>query len=676
MKTYDIIVIWAGAGWLTVAIWWSLAGKKVCMIEKWNMWGDCTNYGCVPSKALIHMGKKSAKIKEALEYARTKRQEILDEESAELLEEKYGIKVIKWNAEFIDNSTIAVGEETISGKHIVIATGSSPRVIDIPNISPEDLLTNETIFEQKKLKNLVMIWGGYIGCELAAVFANLGVKVSLVQRNVKLIPREEEEASQLMDEILRAKGVDIYYAYTPVKAEKWKLVLEDKEWNQVKIKYDKVMIALGRAPNVDKLKLENIGVNYDKRWIVVDKYNRTSSKNIFAIGDCVAGNPQFTHWANHEGRGVLRNIFVPFWKKSVRDDNIPSCIYTDLEFARVGKTQAELEQLFGEDMIVSKILYFETNDRSKLTEDTQGFVKINFCRLNGKIFGATIVNSKAGEMLPVLTSAMNNNISAYKLSSQMFSYPTQSELIKKVADSFVASTLGNIKAELKFFLKKNVLQIITAIIWISIIVWFLYYKSICGLSNQDIAINFYNFVRNNYWWPIIYILIYAIRPIVMFPATFLTFLSGALFGVWWGFLYTMVWENLSANFAYLLGKIFGKNIIKPWSSGLLSDLKKRFEHKSFMPVLMTRLLFFPFDIVNYVSGILKVNWRWFALATLVGIIPWALVFILAGAAFYKEEITSITDAVSNVDVTMLYLAAALFIVTIVVARVLKKFDVK
>ena len=378
----------------------------------------------------------------------------------------------------------------------------------------------------------------------------------------------------------------------------------------------------------------------------------------------------FTHWANNEGRGVIRNIVLPFIKSSTRKAVLPATLYTNIEISRVWKTEKELLNHYSSEDIVTKIIRFEKNDRSVLTDDKVLFIKINFKRVSGKILWATIVWKWAWEMLPVLTSAMENNISAYKLASQIFSYPTKSELIKRVADQFVIGTLSNIKWEIKYFFKSNILQIITWIIWLSIIFTYFYFKNLYNLSNLDIAKQIYNFVANSFWWPVIYIVLYAFRPIIFFPATFMTFMSWALFWVWWGFLFTMIWENLSANFAYLLGRIFGKKLIKPESTGLIVDLKNKVSENAFISILMTRLLFFPFDIVNYISWILKVKWRWFFLWTVIWIIPWALIFIIAWASV--ENASEFDFSKISFDTNMLLISLWLFISSLILAKYLKK----
>ena len=674
---YDIAVIWAWSWGLTVSIWLASAWKKVVLIERWLIGWDCTNFGCVPSKAFIDIAKswKYTSVKEALEKVRERRKVIQDEETIEHIE-KYWMKIIKWFASFKDKNTLLIdGKNEITAKNIVLSTWSHAMTLDIEWLKKEDILTNENVFElEENINDLVVIWWGYIWSELAECFVNLWIKVSIIQRNISLIPREEEESSNLLQEVFEKKWIKIYTSSSIEKVDNKEIIICFKTWEKQKIKFDKILIALWRISNVEKLKLENVWIKYDKKWIFVDKYNRTNIKNIFAIWDLVNGNPQFTHWANNEWRGVIRNILVPFPKKSVRSISLPATLYTNLEVSRVWKTYKELIRFYPEEEIISKIIYFNSNDRSKLTNDTFWFVKINFKRLSGKILWASIFGKGAWEMLPVLTSAMDNKISAYKLSKIIFAYPTKSEIIKKVCDSFVIHTISNFKEEIKHFFKTNILQIVTFLVWFFIVGAFLCYKSLNNLSLENIAINMYNFIWKNMWiGAFLYIFIYFIRPIVFFPATLLTFMSWALFGFWWWFIFTMIWENLSAILAYFLWNIFGKKFVSWESSWVIEDIKNRANKNPFTTILMTRFLFLPFDIVNYVSWFLKIRFKSFISATIIWIIPWAAVFILAWSAFHNQELESLWDIIKNIDIKMLYFASILFIITLIIAKILKKF---
>ncbi len=675
---YDIAVIGAGSWWLTVAFWLAWAGKKVALIEWGPIGWDCTNFWCVPSKALIDISKQSPEIgfKKALEIVRERRQIIQDEETVEKVESHWP-KVFQGFASFVDEHTLSITDKNnskITAKNIVIATWSRAIKLEIDGVKPENILTNEEIFEQTdEIKNLVIIGGGYIGCELAESIAALGVKVYLVQRNKDLIPQEEQESRELLKKIFEEKGIEVYTEMTATSWTDSEITLTSKDWKRTtKIPYDKVLIALGRQTNTEKLDLEKAEIKYSKKWITVNKFNKTNKKHIFAIGDCVENNPQFTHWANNEGRGVVRNIIVPIHNASVRKMNLPAVLYTHREVARVGKTEDELLKKYKREEFVTKIQYFESNDRSKVTEDTTGFIKVHFSRLTWKILWATIFWSNAGEMLGVIVSAMDNKTSAYKLSKTIFPYPTKSDLIKRVMSSYVTSTLWNIKNELKFFLKTNILQIATGLVWISLVVSFFWYKNTSGLSFEDMALEIYNFLWGSIWWPIFYILIYTIRPIVLFPGTAMTFMSWALFGFWFGALYTVIAGTSSAIFAYFMGQVFWKKLLSDNWWGIIWTLKNQVDSEPFMSVLMTRLLFFPYDITNYACGFLKVDLKKYILATFVGIIPGVSVFVLAGSAFYSSQITSFSSALADVDTRLLLWAAWLFILTTIFAKILKK----
>jgi len=677
---YDVAVVGAGSGWLTVAFGLAGAGKKVALIEGGPIGWDCTNFGCVPSKALIDISKNNPEIgfKKALEIVRERRQIIQDEETPKKVA-SHGIKVFQWFASFEDENTLKISDDAssqITAKKIVLATWSRAKKIEIEWVKPQDILTNEEIFEQTgDIKNLVIIWGGYIGCELAESIAELWVTIHLVQRNKDLVPNEEQESRDLLRKIFEDKGINVHTEMTATSGSDNEITLTSKDKKTtLKVPYDKVLMALWRQVNIENLDLEKAEIQYSQKGIQVDRYNRTNKKHIFAIWDCVENNPEFTHLANNEWRGVVRNIIVPIHNSSVRKMNLPAVLYTHREVARVWKTQEELLKKYTKEEFVTKIEYFENNDRSKVAEDTTGFIKIHFTRLTGKILGATIFGSHAWEMLSNLTSAMDNKVSAYKLSKTIFPYPTKSEIIKRVTTSYVTSTLWNLKNEIQFFLKSNILQICTAIIWISVIVLFIWYKNTYWLTVEQMAINFYNFISWNTWWPLLYILVYAIRPIVLFPATIMTFISWALFWLPLGILFTLVWETLSACFAYFLGRVFGRKMLDGDTSGIVMMLRKKLNTSPFVSVLMTRLLFFPFDLTNYACWFLRVHFPSYVMATAIGIIPWMTVFVLAGSAFYKQELTSFSDAINSVDTRYLIYASVLFVVTIISAKILRKIN--
>lgn len=675
---YDIAVVGAGSGWLTVAFGLASAGKKVVLIEKWPIWWDCTNFWCVPSKALIDIAKHQPELgfKKALFEVRNRRQLIQDEETPEKIE-SHGLKVLKGTASFTSDHKLHIDGDDhchVTAEKIILSTGSRARKIELGWVDEADILTNHEIFEETgDIKRLIVVWGGYIGCELAESIAALGVEVHVLQRNLRLIPREEEQSSELLEEILTEKWIHIHTGVNIVSAKDKKLKIVDIHGkNGEEIEYDKILVATGRQSNIEKLDLEKVDVKSDANGIVVDKYNRTNKKHIFAIWDCVSWNPQFTHWANHEWRWVIRNILVPVFKKSVRKASLPAVLYTHYEVARVGKTRKELLQKYSSIDIVTKKIDFSHNDRSKVTNDTTGFVLIHFKRVSGKILGATIFGTHAGELIGQITYAMDNKLSAYKLAKSIQAYPTKSDLIKRVADSFVVDTLSHAKREAVYFVKSNILQIMTALIWGSLISIFIWYKWSTGQSFEDISLLLYNSLSSSSIGPLLFILAYTVRPIVLFPGTFMTFMGGALFWPIYGVIYTVIAATSSAVFAYFLGMLFGKKLLPNTQGGIIWTLKNQLDREPFMSVLMTRLLFFPFDLVNYACGFLRANFAKYTLATFVWIIPWTGVFVLAGSAFYGSEIRSFSEALSNVDTKLLLFAAGLFLLITLFAKLLRK----
>ena len=675
---YDVIVVWSGSGWLTVSIGLAAAWKKVALVERWLIGWDCTNFWCVPSKAFIDIASKwnYKDLKDALAQVRSRRKVIQDEETVEKIE-KYGMKIVQGFASFKDAHTLLIDDKKeISWNKIVLSTGSHATSLpELESVRKSDILTNETVFElDENIKKLAVVWGGYIGCELAESFANAWVEVTIIQRNVKLIPREEAESSEILQSEFEKKWINIF-TNTLIEKVEWKtLFVKDKTSEKIsEIEFDKVLVALWRRANINWLNLEKAWIEHDKRWIIVDAYNRTSIGNIYAIWDCVSGNPQFTHLANNEGRGVVRNIILPFPKSSTRNAVLPAVLYTNLEVARVGKTSEELEKKYWKEGFHTEIMHFENNDRSKVTNDTTGFVKIHFSRLWWKILWATIMWSKAWEMLPVLVSAMQNKVNAYKLAKLMYPYPTKAELIKRVCDRFVVHTLKNIKNEIFYFLKSNILQISVALIWIVILWSFLVFKNLSWLSVEELFFVLYNFIVSNaFFGPLIFIIAYVLRPLLLLPWAFATIMAWALFWFWPWLIYLLIWAVLSADFFYMLWKIFGKKILQDDGSWLIRSLKTQWDDNPFMTILMTRLLFFPYDLVNIASGVLKINFKAFNIATLIWIIPWSAVFVYAGTAFYGKELTSFSDVIENIDISTLLYAWIAFLLVSFWAKFLKK----
>ncbi len=662
-QSYHTIVIWAGSGGLTVALGLASAGKNLLLIEKWYLWWDCTNFGCVPSKALIH---GSDDMKNALSESRNIRDAFRKDESKEVFEAKYPkLTIVNWSAVFIDSHTLAIENKKYTAKNIVIATGSNPRLMTLEWIPSEKILSNRTIFEQEDIEKLVIVGGGFIGIEIALAFARRWVEVHILIRSDRLGAGIDDDFTLAMKSLLGELWVKTYYNTTIIRGV-WDTVLVSHEGKEETISYSHILLALGRVPNTEWLGLENIWIQTDKGSIITDVYGRTNLKHIYALGDVVSWNRQFTHLANHEGRGIIQSLLIPFWKKKIKPVNIPSVLYDkEIEFARTWLTAEEAKIEYGEDAIIIDRMDFSVNDRSRTEKDEKGYVKIITKRLSLQILWAEIVWKNAWEMIGFLSIALENHISLYKLKNTIISYPTRMDLIKRLADRMVITTFRSMRSEIIWYIKKRIPVIFWLLLWWSIIAGFLYYKNHSGKDNTMILQDTYHNLSSTALWPLLYIVFYMIRPIIFFPATLLTFLSGTLFGVWWGFLYTMIGENLSASVAYFIGRFFWTHI---------PELKKTpislNPNKTFSSILFTRLAFFPFDLVNYLAGFLRLSWLPFAIATVIGIIPWALVFIIAWASIQWTEdfdISSITF-----EPRLIIISIVLFMVSVVLAHFLKR----
>lgn len=456
---YQIAVIGAGAGGLVIAIGAAKAGKKVLLIEKGHYGGDCTNFGCIPSKALIAAAEKAHAFRQAksfgvkiegrflngddaLERTRLIVQQIREEEEPEALA-KMGLKTLTGSARFLDPNTLSVNESLITANQIVIATGSRPKIPPIRGLDQVPYLTNETLFSLSSIpKRLAVVGGGPIGCEMAQAFSRLGSQVTLIVKGDRLLPKEEPEASLIIKEAFEKEGIRILLNQTVMAATKENgqiaLTLNQDE----NLTTDELLIATGREPATSALNLEAIGVETGKNGeISVDAYGRTSRKNIWAVGDCT-DYAIFTHIAENQARGVLTNLLIaPLRFKLDWRQAIPRCTFTDPEVAAVGLKEAEAVQLYGKKRLAIYTLPFSKLDRAVTASRTEGMIKVITKKWSGKILGATLVGERAGDMLSEISLAMREKIPLRKLAGLIHPYPVYSLCIRKVADQWLTKTI-------------------------------------------------------------------------------------------------------------------------------------------------------------------------------------------------------------------------------------------
>ena len=462
MKEYDVAIIGAGSGGLTAAYTAKGFSKKVILIDKNKPGGECTWSGCIPSKALINIAKeiyaarKYSDIKvdtgEVLEKVRKIISNVYEEETPEVLK-RDGIDYINGFAKFIGKNTLNVNGEEIKAKKIFISTGSSPMVPPIEGLKDVNYLTNENIFLEGKLpESIIVLGGGAIGVELSQAMNRLGVKVSLVEMMDTILNKEEPKLIAMLERKLRSEGVNLY---TSCKAEK-----VSEEYGKVSLSVvkdgsveviiaDKILVCLGRIPNIKGLDLEKVSVIYNKKAIEVNAYLETSTKGIFAIGD-VAGPYLFSHMANVHGITAVQNALLPI-KKKINYSHVAWCTFSDPELARAGFTEQEAREKYGDSIRVYEQDY-KNLDRSKTKENDEGIVKI-ICDKKGKVLGASILGDRAGEIISEIQVVKTLGINFGKLTKVIHPYPTYGEILLKISKKVYLDNILN-NSFVKLFRKK------------------------------------------------------------------------------------------------------------------------------------------------------------------------------------------------------------------------------
>ncbi len=458
---FDVVVLGGGAAGLFAASGTQGLGAKTCMIEKNKLGGDCTWYGCIPSKALlksahalslakrlksfgISSGDSQYDTSKVMSHVRDIINTVSTHHPAELFE-KRGIKVIFGSPKFVDSRTVEVNGERIFSKRFIIATGSHPVVFPIPGLKDVDFLTNETVFDLNTLpKSMIVLGGGPIGIELSQAFSRLGVEVSIVEMLDRILFREDFEASEILVNVLKKDGIKIFTGKKAVKFRKENghtiVTLEDKDKNISEIRGERVLVAVGRAPNTQGLDLEKAGVNYEKAGIKVSEFLQTSQANIFACGD-VAGPYLFSHIAAYQAAITVRNVLFPILRQKVNYDSVPWATFTDPELAHLGLTEEEAKERYGQDIRVYRN-YLRETDRAVTDLEEDGLAKV-ICDKKGYILGAHIVGANAGEIIHEYVLAKAQKLDVGKLSSTIHIYPTLSQVVKKTGDQYLLEKLNS-----------------------------------------------------------------------------------------------------------------------------------------------------------------------------------------------------------------------------------------
>jgi pyruvate/2-oxoglutarate dehydrogenase complex dihydrolipoamide dehydrogenase (E3) component len=431
---YHLVVVGAGPAGLISAIGAAGLGAKVALIERHQMGGDCLNVGCMPSKSLLAFSKRpQADFQEAFGWLRQVRAGIAPHDSVERYTEA-GVDVFLGDAAFNDAGQICVGDIVLNARRIALCTGASAAVPPIPGLREAQPLTNETVFDlQDAPQSLAILGAGAIGCELAQVFARLGVKVSLFELAGRVLPNETSRASDAVAQALKAAGVELFLGQGVQEVRGSGTIVCGEE----KISCERILVALGRKPNTQSLNLEAAGVALTPQGFVQTNAKlQTSNKTIYAAGDCTA-TLQFTHHADAQARALIQNtLFAPTAK--VDSLIVPHCTYTDPEVASVGENPASLESR----RVGFDTYEFDLNelDRSRadprVLEKATQHAEVYTAKGSDKILGATVVGYDAGELLAPIGLMMTNGLGLSAASKTIFSYPTRSEFLKRLGDAY------------------------------------------------------------------------------------------------------------------------------------------------------------------------------------------------------------------------------------------------
>jgi pyruvate/2-oxoglutarate dehydrogenase complex dihydrolipoamide dehydrogenase (E3) component len=457
----DIAIIGAGSGGLSVAAGAAQLGLKVVLFEKHEMGGDCLNYGCVPSKALISAAKAAHAVKTAVRFGvaasasttdwngvkahvRTVIDAIAPVDSQERFE-GLGVTVVREHARFADRDTVESDTTRVKARRIVIATGSRAVIPPVPGLAQSPFLTNETIFSIETLPaHLVILGAGPIGMELGQAFQRLGSKVTIIDPG-RALARMDQEAAALAAHALRAEAVDLREGWKATKVEGLAVTIEGPQRQSETLAASHILVAAGRAPVLEGLNLEAAGVTHDAKGITVKPNLRSASNpRVWAVGDA-SGKALLTHAAGWHASVFVRNAL---FKARARHDGLPmpAVAYCEPEVGQIGLTEAEAKAQFGAAVRVAR-WSFEENDRAIAEGAAEGFAKIITDKA-GKILGAAVVGDGAGDILQIVGVAMSNGLKIRSLTNYIAPYPTRGEIIKRAAGQWYVPVLfsGRTKA--------------------------------------------------------------------------------------------------------------------------------------------------------------------------------------------------------------------------------------
>ena len=449
--TYRAAIIGAGSGGLTIAIGLARMGHESVLIEGGRVGGDCTNVGCIPSKALLHASRVG--VEDPFAWVRERRDGLASREDAELVADPHIHLVRGWARLTGPGPTPRLvvsgpdGEAEVRADNIVISGGSRPVTVDIPGLKPERVLTNESLFELTTPPGrIVVVGGGAIGLEMATAFRRLGTDVHVVELQEQLLATEDPLVGSTVRAALEERGVVFHLGMAISEAGDddggASLLLTDGGTIDL---VDHVLMSVGRRPRVEDLGLEAAGVEFGPRGIAVDTWGRTNVPGVWAIGD-ITGSTQTTHGANAIGRRAVRAIAFPKLPRTGSPRAMPSAVFCDPEIASVGLSPTDVEALPASGRRRYTVPLADI-DRGLTDDIRHGFVMVDVERFSGNLLRATVVGPAAGELIGMFTMAIDHGIGLRKLFGMVHPYPTYADAIGRITDEFALDTYPHLARE-------------------------------------------------------------------------------------------------------------------------------------------------------------------------------------------------------------------------------------
>ncbi|MBI5483998.1 MAG: mercuric reductase [Deltaproteobacteria bacterium] len=453
-ECYNLVVIGAGTAGLICAAGAAGLGAKVALIERHLMGGDCLNVGCVPSKGVIraaralHDARNSSEFGvlggkdlgfdfgAAMERMRRLRADISHHDSARRFRDELGIDVFIGQGSFSGPATIEVAGQTLRFKKAAVCAGARAAAPPIPGLEEAGYLTNETVFSLTELPTrLAVIGAGPVGCELAQSFARFGSRVSLIELGPHILGREDGDAAEILHDAFVREGIDLQLGVKILGVDSSgndRVLHLERDGKLLDVRVDAILAGVGRAPNLDGLGLEKAGIKFDGSGVKVSDTLQTSNPNVYAAGD-VCSPYKFTHTADAMARILITNaLFMGRQKTSAL--TIPWCTYTDPEIAHVGMYEQDAkERGIG---VTTFTVRLSDIDRAVLDGETEGFARVHLRKGTDVILGATIVARHAGEMINEFSLAITNGLGLSAIGKTIHPYPTQAEVVKRLADAY------------------------------------------------------------------------------------------------------------------------------------------------------------------------------------------------------------------------------------------------